>query len=111
MAALRDADGARRGLDARRLEGGHQLLEALALDAAEQLAGRHLEAVEGDVVLLHAAIAEHLDLAARHALGRERIGVRAARLLGQQHGEALVALLVRDWCAPAASSGRRARDA
>ncbi len=73
--ALRDADGARRGLDAGQLEGLHQLLEALALDAAEQRLGRHAEAVEGDLVFLHAAIAEHLDLAARHALGGERIGV------------------------------------
>ena len=54
-----------------RFEGLHQLLEALALDAAEQCAGRNLEAVEGDLVFLHAAIAEHLDLAARHALGGE----------------------------------------
>ena len=67
--ALRDADGARRGLDAGRFEGLHQLLEALALDAAEQAVGGHVEAVEGDLVFLHAAIAEHLDLAARHALG------------------------------------------
>ena len=68
---LRDADGARRGLDARRLEGLHQLLEAAPFDAAEQVRGRHLEAVEGDLVFLHAAIAEHLDLGAGHAGGRE----------------------------------------
>ena len=64
---LRHADGARRGLDARRFEGRHQLLEALALDAAEQVLGLHLEAVEGELVFLHAAIAEHADLAAGHA--------------------------------------------
>ena len=46
----------------------HQLLEALALDAAEQVLGLHLEAVEGDLVFLHAAIAEHLDLGAGHAV-------------------------------------------
>ena len=64
---LRHADGARRGLDARRLERLHQLLEALALDAAEQVLGLHLKAVEGDLVFLHAAIAEHLDFGAGHA--------------------------------------------
>jgi hypothetical protein len=52
-------------------------------------------AVEGDLVLLHAAVAEHLDLAAGHALGRERVGVAAARLFREQHGEALVAGLGR----------------
>ena len=108
---LRDADGARRGLDARRLEGLHQLLEAQALDAAEQVLRLHLEAVEGDLVFLHAAIAEHLDLGAGHARRRERILVVAARLLGEQHGQAAIARSPSDWCAPAASSGRRAPDA
>ena len=65
--ALRDADGAGGGLDAGALEGLHQLLEALALDAAEQVRRRHAEAVEAELVLLHAAVAEHLDLAAGHA--------------------------------------------
>ncbi len=64
---LGDADGAGRGLDAGRFEGLHQLGEALALDAAEQVRVRHLEPVEGELVFLHAAIAEHLDLAARQA--------------------------------------------
>src|SRR5262245_54510941 len=39
-------------------------------------------------------VAQDLDLATRHALGRERIGVGTARLLRQQHGEALVAGLL-----------------
>ncbi len=65
---LRHADGARRGLDAGRFEGLHELLEAQPLDAAEQVLRLHLEAVEGDLVFLHAAIAEHLDLGAGHAL-------------------------------------------
>ena len=73
----------------------HQLLEAQAFDAAEQVLGLHLEAVEGDLVFLHAAIAEHLDLGAGHARRRERIVVGAARLLGEQHGEAAIAGLVR----------------
>jgi hypothetical protein len=42
--------------------------------------------VEADLELLHAAIADHLDLAPRHAGRRERIVVGAARLLGEQHG-------------------------
>ena len=71
----------------------HQLLEALALLAAEQRLGGQAETVEGDFVFLHAAVAEHLDFAARHALGRKRVGVVAARLLGQKHREAPVAFL------------------
>src|SRR5215510_7763896 len=61
---LRQANRARGGLDARRFERRHQLPEALPLDAAEEAHGRDLEAVEGDLVFLHAAITEHLDLAA-----------------------------------------------
>ena len=70
---LRHADGARRGLDARALEGGHELLEALTLPFAQKVGGGHLEAVEADLVFLHTAIAQHSDLAAAHALGREWI--------------------------------------
>src|SRR6478672_5749155 len=55
---LGHADGPSRGLNARRLEGLHQLLEALALDLPKQIGSRNGEAVEGDVELLHAAIAE-----------------------------------------------------
>ena len=73
----------------------HELLETLSLLAAEQRVGRYPEAVEGDFVFLHPAIAEHLDLAPRHALGRERVGVGSARLLGEQHREPPVALFVR----------------
>ena len=88
---LRHADRPRRGLDARRFEGLHQLLEAEAFDAAEQVFGRHLEAVEGDLVFLHAAIAEHLDFGAGHAFRRERFAVVAARLFRQQHRQAAMA--------------------
>src|SRR5690606_7595688 len=56
---LRDADGARRRLDARGFEGLHELLEALALLAAEKIFRLHLEIVEAKLELLHAAIAEH----------------------------------------------------
>ena len=73
----------------------HQLLEALALDAAEQVFGLHFEAVERDLVFLHAAIAQHLDLGAGHAGDRERVAVIAARLLGQQHGQPAIAGLRR----------------
>ena len=67
------------------VEGLHQLLEALAFHAAKQRLGGQAEAVEGDLVFLHAAIAEHFDFAARHALGGERISVCATRLLRQKH--------------------------
>src|SRR5690242_8501316 len=77
---LRHADGARRGLDARALKGRHELLEALPLDAAQEILRRHFEAVEAELVFLHAAIAQHADLATRHARRRERVAVRAARL-------------------------------
>ena len=72
----------------RAIEGRHQLLEALPLGAAEHVLGSDLEAVEGDLVLLHAAIAEHLDLRARHAGRRKRIGIAAERLLGEQRKRA-----------------------
>ena len=92
---LRHADGAGRGLDARRFEGLHELLEAQPFDAAEQVFRLHFEAVEGDLVFLHAAIAEHLDLGAAHARRGEGIFVVAARLFREQHGEAAVAFFVR----------------
>ena len=88
---LRHADGARRRLDAGGFERLHQLLEPLPLDAAKQVFRAHLEAVEGDLVFLHAAIAQHLDLAARHALGREGFGIGSARFGRKQHGEAAIA--------------------
>ena len=88
---LRHADGAGRGLDTGALEGRHELLEALPLFLAQQVSGRHLEPVEADLVFLHAAIAQHPDLAAAHALGGERLGVGAARLLREEHRQALIA--------------------
>ena len=88
---LRDAEGAGGRLDARALEGLHQLLEALAFHAAEQGGSGHLEAVEADLVFPHAAIAEDVDLGAAHAGGGEGVLLRAARLLRQQHRQALVA--------------------
>ena len=93
--AARHADRARRGLDARRLEGRHQLLEAAALDAAEQAVARHREAVERQRVLLHAAVPEHRDLAARQPRHRERLGGAAAGLLGEQDGQTAMARLAR----------------
>jgi hypothetical protein len=71
---------ARRRLDARRLERLHQLLEANALDAAEQVVGADQEVVKGELKLLHAAIAEHLDLGAGETLDRPGIVLAAARL-------------------------------
>ena len=108
---LRDADRARRGLDARGFEGLHQLLEAQPLDAAEQVFRLHLEAVEGDLVFLHAAIAEHLDFGAGHALGRERIRRRCRAAFRRAASTGRDSRALSDWCAPAASSGRRAPDA
>src|SRR5262249_4013216 len=57
---LRNTDRTRSSLNARRFESLHELFEAEALDPAQQILGLHLEAVEGNLVLLHAAIAEHL---------------------------------------------------
>ena len=90
-----NADGAGGRLNAGGLECRHELLETLALRASEELRDRHLETVEGDVVFLHAAIAEHLDLAAGHTGRRERVRVRPARLLGEQHRQPFVAGLGR----------------
>ena len=82
-------------MNARGFEGRHELLEALALDFAQQAPRPDRKAVEGDLVLLHTAVAEHLDLAAGHAWRREGIGVAAAWFFGQEHGEALIAPLLR----------------
>ncbi len=87
---LGDADGAGSGLDTGAFEGCHQLLEALALDSAEQIGGGHAEIVEADLIFLHAAIADHLDFAAAHA-GRGEGGVDGAALLGRdQHRQAAI---------------------
>src|SRR5207237_8666052 len=50
--------GPRGGLDACRLEGLHQLLEALSFDAAQEVCNGHLEVLEANLELLHAAIAQ-----------------------------------------------------
>ncbi len=109
--ALGDADGAGGGLDAGAFEGRHQVLEAEALDFAEQVAGRHFEAVEAELVFLHAAIAEHFDLAAGHAFGGEGVLVRAARLLADEHREAGEVVGVRDRAGEDRHRGRRGRRA
>ena len=54
-----------------------------------------MEAVETELVFLHAAIAEHFDLAAGHAFGRKRVRVVARRFLGQEHRQALVVRRLR----------------
>src|SRR3546814_13861458 len=69
-----DPEGARRGLDAGALEGRHQLLEALALDAPEQVGGRHLDAIAADLVFLHAPISGHRDFPAAQPGCPERVG-------------------------------------
>ena len=88
--SLGHADGARGGLDAGRFEGFHQLLEAVAFLAPKQVLALDLEVVEAKLVLLHAAIPQHLDLSAGHALGGEGILIRAGGFLGQEHRQALV---------------------
>src|SRR6185312_3962423 len=87
----RDADRARRRLNASTLEGLHQLLEALTLFLTEQVLCRYFEAVEADLIFLHAAIAEHTDLAAAHALRWKHFTVGEARLLGEEHRKAAIA--------------------
>ena len=85
---LRHANGARGGLDAGGFERLHQLLEALALDPAQQVLTLDLEPVKAQLVFLHAAIAQHLDFTAGHALGGEGVFFRAGGFLGQEHGQA-----------------------
>ena len=78
-------------------KGAHELLEASAFFAPEQRVGWKLEVLEAELVLLHATVAEHLDLRARepfvHELGLAVLA-RQARLLREEHREALVARLV-----------------
>ena len=63
-------------------------LKPSPFDTAEQIFRLHLEAVEGEFVFLHAAIAEHADLAAAHAGGGEGVGCacRAAFRRGTSRG-------------------------
>jgi len=82
-------------VDARRLECGHELLETLTLHGAEEAIGANCEAVEGDLVLPHAAVAEHLYLGAPHADNRERVLVRPARLPCEEDRQATVARIRR----------------
>jgi hypothetical protein len=79
---LRNTHRARGGLDAGTFESLHDLPEAKTLDASEQPGNRNLEAVEGEFVFLHPAIADHRDLASRQAGSGERLVIRPARLLG-----------------------------
>ena len=83
--ALGHANRACRSLDARALEGPHQLLEAVARLAAEQGGVGNLIGIKADLVFLHATIAQDLDLAAAHAGCGEGIGIGAARLRYQEH--------------------------
>ena len=87
---LGDADGTRRGLDPGAFKGLHQLLEALALFAAQQVLTLHVEAVEAQFVFLHAPVAEHLDLTAGHAGGGEGVFLGAGGLFGQEHRQTTV---------------------
>ena len=77
------------------LESLHQLLEAKAFDTAEQVFRFHLKSVESDLVFFHAAIAEHPDFGAAHAVRGKRVLVVAARLFCEQHRQAAVAILLR----------------
>ena len=85
---LRHPDGARGGLDARTFEGLHQLLEALPLFPAQQVCCGHAQAVEGQLVLLHAAVAQHLDLAAGDALVGKGVFLCPRGLFRQKHAQA-----------------------
>ena len=92
---LGHADGARRCLDTGAFEGLHELLEALAFFAAQQVFTLHFEIVEIDRVFLHAPIAEHFDLTAGNAGILPRLLIRAGRFLCQEHGQA--AMVCRVW--------------
>ncbi len=59
----------------------------LAFLSTQQVLGSDLEVIEAQFVLLHAAIAQHLDLATAHALGEEQVAVLAARLFGAKNME------------------------
>ncbi len=59
---LPDADRARRDVDPADFERAHHLLEALALPAADQIAGRHLELLEQHLAGVDSLVAEFLEL-------------------------------------------------
>ena len=82
---MRHTNGARAGLDAGGFKGLHQLLETLPLNPAQKVVGIDLEAVKGQLVLFHTAVAQNLNLTAGHAGGRERRLIGAWGFLGQKH--------------------------
>ena len=87
---MRHTDGTRGCLDTGRFEGFHQLFEAFAFFAAQQVLTLHMEVVESQFVFLHAAVAQDLDFAAGHALGRERVFLGAGGFFGEKHGQTFV---------------------
>ena len=88
-----DTDGACGGLHPCAFKGLHQLLEALTRHATEQAVSRHGEIVEGNLILLHAAITQHRNLAAAHARRGKRLVLAATRLARQQQAQAAVAFV------------------
>ena len=84
------ADGTGGGLDAGGLEGAHQLLEALTFFATQQVVAFDVEIIKAQLVFLHAAIAQHLDLAAGHAFGWKGGLVRAGGFFGDEHRQSAV---------------------
>src|SRR5436190_2015342 len=66
-----------------------------AIHAAQQILRLHLEAVKTDLVFLHAAIADDLDLGPRHSRRREWFVLTATGLFREQHGKPAVPRLVR----------------
>ena len=80
-----DTYGACGSLDARALEGLHQLFEAFALFAAQKVLAFDVEVIKCQLIFLHTAVAQHFDLAAGHAVGWKRVFLGAGSLFGQKH--------------------------
>ena len=93
---LRHANGAGGGLDAGAFKGLHELLEALAFNAAQEIFSLHIKILKADFKFFHAAITQDFDFAAAHAFCRERVVIAAPRLFGEEHGQALVAFFLRN---------------
>ena len=68
VGGLHDADGPGRGLQPAVLEPGHLVVEApaQAVLAADEVVGRHEPVVEGDLVGVHAPVADGVDRPALH---------------------------------------------
>ena len=91
---LRHTHGPRGCLNAGAFEGFHQLLKPFAGFPAQKVFPLHLKAIKGQLIFLHTAIAQDLNLTTGHAVTWEGNLFATGCFLGQEHREAFVIFCV-----------------